>query len=180
MKYTITNILSSDISEDLDIANKLFPTWPTMLATLIALMISFAFITKLVYKPVKKMFDDRRKYIQNNIDETENKLADAKIEREIASKEILEAKVITDKMITKARKDSEDLRLQLLNRAKDDARRIIEVTKSEMEVERLKFEKESKEKVIEVAMLAAQKVIEKEVDSTTNKKLVSEFIEGKY
>lgn len=173
-------ILHAGVSEDLkEKFDALFPTWTTVVATILALLILLLVLTKLLYKPIKKMHDDRRNYIQENIDAAEKQNKEAVSDREKANDELIQARLEVAEIIKKASEDAEQVRLQKIHLADAEARKVIADTKSNMLIQQAKFDEEKQEAIIEVALAAASKVIEKDADNETNRKIISEFAQGK-
>ncbi len=175
----IKDILDIAVNEKLDIkvAENLFPTWPTIVASLIALVILLLILTKLVYKPVKNMYEKRQEYVQNNIDSSKNQLLVAHQEREQASEELLLARNRAEAIIEEANKVAESIKMQSVIEAKDTASNIIDSAKISIEEQKNQFYAQSKKMIVDVALKAASKVMEKEVDQKTHQKLIKEFIE---
>lgn len=166
---------SEDLSEKFQ---ALFPTWTTVLATIIALLILLIVLTKLAYNPVKKMHDKRKNYIQDNIDSAEAQNAYAASDREQANDELIQARLSAAELIKQAKIEASEVRAIEITKAEAEAARVINDAKVEMLNQQLKFEEESKNAIIDVAIAAAGKVIEKEVDNKTNRKIVVDYVEA--
>lgn len=177
--------LSQVISERMgteDLENKfeaLFPTWPTMLATILSLLIAMCVLGPLVYKAVKKMVEKRRKYIQDNIDHAETLHNEALVDREKASQEIIRARLAASEIISSAKLEAEGIKTNGITSAKDEASKIIALAKSDIKREKEVFAIESKKEIIDVAMAAAKHVINKEVDKELSEKMINDFINTK-
>lgn len=122
------------------------------------------------------MHDDRKRYIQNNISEAERLAKDATIDREKANDAIIQARIEATEIVAAARIDAENVRAQKILTATEEANRILADAKRDIQSQQVKFEQESQEAIVEVALAAAAKVIEKEVDNKTNRKIVEDFI----
>lgn len=157
----------------------LFPQWTTVVATLIAVTILLLVLGKLVYEPVKKMVKERREFIQNNIDEATKQNNEASVDREKANEELMQARMEAAEIIAQAKLDADKVKETNINKAKNEAAQIVDNARSEIEREKIKFDQESKEAIVEVALEAAKKVVEKEVDNKTNRKIVEDFIKAK-
>ena len=157
----------------------LFPTWPTVVATVLSLLLLLLLLTKLLYKPVKKMHDDRRKYIQDNIDMAEQDNHEAAKDREHANQELIQARMDAADIIQRAKTEAEQVRANQIALAHSEAQRLIINAKSEIEHQEQKFKEESRESMVKIALAAAEKVIEKEVDSKTNRDIIENFIRDK-
>lgn len=157
----------------------LFPTWPTMLATILSLLIIMFVLGPLVYKAVQKMVVKRRKYIQDNIDQAERLNNEALLERDKANKEIMNARSVAAGIISTAKLEAEEIKINSIKMANNEANKIVALAKNDMRREKEIFEIESKKQIIEVAMAATKHVITKEVDKDVSQKMISDFIEQK-
>lgn len=157
----------------------IFPTWPTVLATILSLLILMFVLTKFLYNPIKKSVEDRRKYIQGNIDEAEDQNKKASSDREKANEELIQARKEAADVITNAKLRAEKIKSNSLIIAKKEADRLLKSANEDIEIEKAKFAKESKKAIVDVALSAAAKIVEKEVDTKANKKMVKDFIDGK-
>ncbi|WKX02148.1 F0F1 ATP synthase subunit B [Candidatus Mycoplasma mahonii] len=179
----VTNFVAhnaSNLSVELkDKFDALFPTWPTMLATILSLIILLTILTKMVYKPVKKSFQNRQNYIQNNIKEAEMMNSQAITDRELADNELMRAQIEATEIISNAKVKAEIVRAEKLEIAKEEVVKLVKDAKIDIKHQQEKFDEESKEAIINVALTAASKVIEKEVDNKTNRKIISDFIKAK-
>lgn len=124
------------------------------------------------------MHDDRKNYIQNNIDSAEAYSAEAVSDRELANDELIQARQAAAEIINKAKEDAEVVRQEKLLKADAEVSRIVEDARVNMKTQQTKFEEESEKVIVEVALAAAAKVIEKEVDNKTNKKIVTDFVKA--
>lgn len=124
------------------------------------------------------MHDDRQRYIKNNISEAEKMHQDAYLDREKANDEIIQARLQATEIIAAARIEAQDLHSSKIILANKEVEKIKEDAKRDIEAQQAKFEIEAKEAIVEVALAAAAKVVEHEVDSTANRKIINDFIKA--
>ena len=125
------------------------------------------------------MHDDRVKYVQTNINEAEKQNKEAELNKQIANDELFAARQEAIEIIEKAKEQAEIVRNQKVDEAQLEAQKIISNTKNEMIAQKSKFEEDSKKEIIDIALIAAQKIIEKEVDNKTNREIIENFIKVK-
>ena len=151
---------------------------PALITQLIATLILFLIVKHFLYKPAMDYINKRKEYVTSQV-------TDANKMKEEAEKNVLETK----QTLNQAYKDAHDIvdnaRVEALNQ-KD---KILKETSAEvqlrkaqldkdLEAERQKMKTEIKNEMVDVALLAASKVIDREVKSSDNEKLVKDFIEG--
>jgi F-type H+-transporting ATPase subunit b len=124
------------------------------------------------------MFAERRQYIQNNIDESQSNLENASGDRQNANTELINARLSASQIISDAKVQSENIKALTIDKAKDEANEILNEAKNEIQMQRAKLESDAKVQIISVALAAAQKIIEKEVDKESNRRLIQDFIKA--
>ena len=154
----------------------LFPAWPTIVATVLAFVILLLVLTKFFWKPVKKMINDRKEYIQNNIDESKNlKIKSEKNFQESMNNlntSLNEAKEI----INNAKYDANQIKNDSILKTKKEIDKMWLDAKQEIIREKENLKKESKKEIIEVALAAATKIIDRNMDNEINRKIIKKFI----
>ena len=154
----------------------IFPTWTTVVATILSVIILLLVLTKLFYNPVKKMVNERKKFIQSNIDSAVRQNAESAKDRKQAQIAINEANTIAHNILSEAKMKAERMLKKSVEDAKIEARQLVKNAHKDAKREREIFENQAKEEMVTIALEAAKKVISKEVDNTTNKKLALDFI----
>lgn len=134
-------------------------------------------VKKYFWNYVQAYLEKRQAIIQEQLDESANKLKESEAlkaqyeEKMAGAKE--EAKGIISLAKENAKKEADDI----VAKAKDSAEAMKEKAMLEIEHEKSKVEKQIKEEISEVAFLAASKVVKKELDEATHRKYVEDFIE---
>lgn len=144
---------------------------------LINVGILYLIMKKFLFKPVTEFMEKRQKGIEDSLNNAENKVKEAEeykksyLEKlnnaELESKEIIEKAVSTANM----KADS------IVKDAKSEAIGIKSKAEKDIELERKKVYNEVKSQMSSIAILAAGKVLESEVDEKKNSDLVNKFIE---
>lgn len=159
-----------------DIINKLFPEPWDALAIFLAFVVLVVVVFFLVYKPVKKAMKQRGDYV-------EGKIKNAEQDERIAS----ENRLKSEQNILSAKKEAGDL----IKKAKDDALKerekvVLETeailaekrveTKKDIEREIEKSKDEVRKQIVDVAFVAAEKVLGREVTDSDNSRLIDDFV----
>jgi F-type H+-transporting ATPase subunit b len=154
------------------------PPMYMMIAAAVSLFILAIVVSYFAYFPVKNFLADREKYINNNISDSEKLNSDAKKNLEASNKKMSsskeEGKSIIDEY-TKAASTKKDV---ILKKAKEDAGSIISAANEQLEIEQMKMREKMTQEAITLSILAAEKLIDKNLDTADNKKLISDFIKG--
>lgn len=140
-------------------------------------IILFLILKKLLFKPVSEFMEKRRNEIAGSIKEAEMKNEEAeKYKSEYMNK--IEASQEEGRQIVKeAAKRAEDRASEIIKAAEKEAKEIKERANVEIEREREKAINALKDEIASIAMLAASKVIEEDLNEKKHNTLVRKFID---
>lgn len=148
-----------------------------MAVSLINLVILFLLVKKFLYKPVKKMLQNRSASIENDYNEANKALKNAEaLELEYEQK-ISTAKMEADRVIKSAVDVAKARENDIIADAKQKADGIISKAKDDAELERRKYEEDIKREIADVSSVLAEKVIERELDADDHKRFIDSFLE---
>ncbi len=181
MNIIFSNIALFEAAEDTPIGDavaEIMPTPIVMITTFISLMVLVIILTKFAYKPVKKSIDARKEYLENHIKQTEEntKISDSKIEE--ADLLLNEAKAKSTRILEEAAIEGTSKSIEILTKAKRTTDDLMSETRKEIEFEKRAALDGVKNEMIDVAFEAAQKLLDKELDEKTNKKIIKDFIDS--
>lgn len=159
-----------------DVVGLLFPNLPNFIAHVLATIVIVVFLVKLVYKPFRQSIDKRRDKIDEVLNEAIVKQTTANRDRKEASQLLREAKTESIEIVEKARIDADSQKADILESANLEAANLQSYAKKSVARERAKAEGEIHDAIVNVAMQAASKILDKEVDNAQNKKMVDDFI----
>lgn len=158
------------------IIDALIPNFWAFLAQLLALIVMIAVITIVAYKPLRKYMDDRSNKIQQDYLDAEKakKETDANLSKsqEIISSSKKESMAIIDN----AKKEAIEEKEKILEKAKKEVSKL--KSKSQKDIEQMKSDakEDIKKEIIEVAILASSKVLEREVSKEDNERLIDDLV----
>lgn len=145
--------------------------------TLIAQLISFAvfvwFTMKFVWPPIVKALEERKAKIADGLAAAERGQHEQELAEKRAAEHLHEAKQQAAEIIAKAEKRASEI----VEEAKDDARtegdRLVAAARSEIEQETNKAREVLREKVAELAVAGAEKILRKEIDAAKHQDIVT-------
>jgi len=151
--------------------------WPGLLTQLISFLILFLLLKKFLYRPVIKMLEDRAEKIKTSLEAADKVKQEA--EQTIAANESL---------MLKAREESQALISESREQAKKIKESELEKSKLQIEIERKRALDEirsEEDKIINnirsefsgLAISAAEKIIEREVNENNHKEIIQLFLE---
>lgn len=149
----------------------------TFIMMLINIGILYFVMKKFLFKPVNEFMEKRRQGIENSIKDAENKVKEAEEYKATYLEKLNNAenerKEIIDKAVSNANLKADNI----VKEAKTEAVAIREKAEKDIELERKKAYNEVKSEISAIAIMAAGKVLESEVDEKKNSELVNKFIE---
>lgn len=160
-----------------DIGSKIIPNdiWSVVIQ-LLATAILVLILAKFLVKPAKKFIKERQEYIQSNIDEAINKNKEADDRLSMAEKQLQDSRVAGKEIIENAKVTALSEKKKIVDETKKEVITLKDKAYQELESERLKMKKELSEEVVDVALLAASKIVEREINEEDNRKIVSDFV----
>lgn len=144
--------------------------------TLIGQMISFAvfvwFTMKFVWPPIVKAMADRQAKIAEGLAAAERGVHEKELAQKRATEVLHEAKGQAGEIIGQAQKRANEI----VDEAKGDARaegaRLLAAAQAEIEQEKNRVKEELREQVAALAIAAAEKILQKEIDAAQHKTLL--------
>ena len=148
----------------------------SLVAQVIAFLILYIVLARFVFPILTKTLEERRVRIQEGIDNAERAKQDlASAERRIEAM-LNEARLESQKVIASATTAAERLKADIETQAQQRAREIERQAGTRIEQQVSKAKAELRQQVADLAIAAAEKVIGGSMDTTTNRRLVDEFV----
>ncbi len=148
------------------------------LATLIAFGIIFAAIYFLFWDKIKISLEERKKNVESNISIANYKAEQAEKNLKISKEEIENSKVEGKEIISQYKKEANEIRKEIMQEAKIQSEDMMNQSRDQIEREKSQMESQINQEILETSLLAAEKIIEKELDPEINKKMIEELIES--
>lgn len=143
---------------------------------LISTVVFLVLMQKFLVPPIMKALDERENRIKDSLESAEKAIAKAEQISKDNDKALKEAEIAAQKIRKEALDDAEVLRSEKIEKAKQDADKIISDAKAAIEQEKQRAMVELRKEVSDLAIEAASRIIDAELDKNKNKKLVDDFI----
>lgn len=148
----------------------------TALFTFCNMLITFAVLKHFLFKPVKKMIDDRQREIDTMYaDAAQAKQKAAALEEECQA-HLKSIKSEQDAMLRDATVRAQKREEEILDAARNEAQAIRTAAEAEMAQERKKAVNDLKNEIGGIAVEIASKVVEREINKSDHQALIDEFI----
>lgn len=133
-------------------------------------------LKKIAWKPLLTALHTREQSIKDSLDQAEKLQKDAEALIEQHKKNLTDANVQSMKIINDAKETANKMRDELMMRAQEDSRKLIEQAKVEIKQEKETAMADLRNEVSDLAIRAAEKIIKDNLDENKQRKIVNDFI----
>jgi F-type H+-transporting ATPase subunit b len=148
-----------------------------MVWTIVTFVLTFYVLKRLAFGRIQGIIDARRERIREALDEADKARQEARQLRELTLKEREEAKLDRERILDESRRQAQALFEQARTRADEDLRERLEKNQKEIEAENRRILEQIRRDVVELTLLAAEKVTGKTLDAKDQRRLIDETIE---
>ena len=154
----------------------LIPKMAEFIPALIAFIIIWVILAKLVWPPVLEMMEKRQQKIQDDLDAAERSKIEAAEEAKRYEAKILDAHHEADAIVAKAKKEAEEVRSAVLAKAQREAADIIAKAHGAVDSERHKAMIELSSSVVDLSVEIASKIIGNDLSVEEQRKLAEKYL----
>jgi F-type H+-transporting ATPase subunit b len=133
-------------------------------------------LNRFLFKRVLAILDERSQRIQKGLEDAEAARRDRELARAEREAALDEARKEAQAMVAKATKMADDARTQILAEARTQAEQVSAKAREEIAAERDLALGEIRSRVADLALLAAGKLVRREMDEPMQRRLVEEFL----
>lgn len=156
--------------------SKLIPNWINFVVQLCALIVLIIVIIIFAYKPVKNIIRKRQDFIENNIKDSEQNKA-ISIENARKSEEtLLASQKEASNIIQEAKVKALSEREALINETNLEIAKLKQNADKDIALAKEEAKEDIQKEIIDVALLASEQVLKREVTKKDNENLVQDFI----
>ncbi len=152
------------------------PEFGLMFWTILIFLLLVLILSKTAWKPLMKAVEEREHAIRRDRKAAETARLEAEKLKSELDTGMSVLKIEIEACLTEARAEGVREREIIIGDARKSAAMLIDMAKAELEAQKNAMVKELNDKVIELAFLAAEKVLHKRVDQKADKDLVSFFL----
>ena len=143
-----------------------------------ATAILFIVVIIFFWKPITKILEKRRDAIDKELDDAKEAKENAIKVKDELDLELENARKQIKEMLDEAEKEANAKRQTIINDAKAEAKSRLENLEHELELEKKNMEKDIKNQIVDIAFLAAEKIVAREIDQEKYLSLVDSIIQG--
>ncbi|KAB3530894.1 F0F1 ATP synthase subunit B [Alkaliphilus serpentinus] len=149
----------------------------TFFFMIVNFLVLYLVLKKFLFKPVTEFMNNRAKNIEDAFKEAEDKKYEAQALYVDYKDKLDHIKEERTQIIKDATKRAEERSDEIIKAAQQEAKEIIQRANVDIARERQKVINDLKDQISTLAMMAASKVIEKELDEKAHQQLIQQFID---
>ena len=131
---------------------------------------------RFLFKRVLGLLDERTAKINKGLEDAETAARDRELARAEREAAVAEARKEAADMLARANKIAEDTRNEILGEARSEAEKVTQRAREEINAEKDKAMSELRAQVADLALEAAAKLVRSDMNATTQRRLVEEFL----
>ena len=147
-----------------------------MIWTILIFIMLVLILKKYAWKPLLNSLHDREQGIKDSVEKAENMKAEALKILEENKKLLAKADEESRKILNESKQLAEKVRTDLMGKAQEDAQKVIKQALSEIEREKISALNELKDEIASLAVGAAGRIIDENLDAAKQKKIIDDFI----
>ncbi len=157
-------------------AEELGINWHGLLGFFISFSILLILLLVFAYKPITRMLDERSRKIKESMDQAEFIKQQVAKTEQMVQEQLAQARKQGQDLLSQAAQIGERLREEARQQAKQDAEAIVARARSEISAERDEAIDKLRKEFVEVAIKAAEKVINKALDKEAHRQIIEETL----
>ena len=150
----------------------------TIILVLANTLILFLILKHFLFDKVNKVIDDRKNEVADTFKRADEAEQNAKLMEQEYSEKLSSAKEESAEIVKAATKKAQVRSDEIIADAKAEARNIVDNAGAEIEREKKIAVNQIKDEIADIAFSAAEAVIEKEISTKDNEKLIESFIDS--
>lgn len=148
-----------------------------MLVQLTATLVLYFILRKFLYFPIKDLLNKRQDYIMKNVEDSEKNNLKSQVALRDYELKLKEAKKEASEIVDQAKKRADDIVNKSVSDAKEESRKIMEKADKELANKKSMAMDEMKGDMVNIAILAAEKLIGENISTKKDKEIIEKSIE---
>ena len=146
--------------------------------TIVTFILLLFVLKRFAWKPLLQALTAREERVRESLDQAEHARQEAQRLIETNQKQMQNAQEEFQRLMREAREEAEKLRAKRRQDAEAEARRIVDQGKMEIEREKEAALNQLRNEVADLAVRAAGRILDEELDEKKHRKLVDAFMRG--
>jgi F-type H+-transporting ATPase subunit b len=146
--------------------------------TVVIFLFLMALLWRFAWPSILKSVEERERRIQKQLEDAEKANAEARRLLEEHKKQIAAARAEAQDILSKAKTVAQKEREALLAKAREEYEALLARARKDIDAEKEKAIEALRHEAVELSIAAASRVIEANLDTEANRRLVTEFLES--
>jgi F-type H+-transporting ATPase subunit b len=146
--------------------------------TLLIFGLLLLILAKTAWPAILRSVEEREHRIQEQLDQAAKANADAQRLLEDYQRQLASARSEAQEVVAEARQAGDKLREELVSKGRSEQEELLARARREIQIERDRALAELRREAVELSIAAAGKVIERNVDTEADRKLVQDYLAG--
>ncbi len=147
-----------------------------MIIQLVATFILVLILAKFLVKPAKNFIAKRKEYIESSLNDAQVKQKMANEKFLEAKQSIQDAKITGKEIVNQAKQEALEEKSKILQETKLEIQSQKSKALAEIALERKQMQEDLSQEVVDIAMVAASKIVNRELNQSDNDKMIEEFL----
>jgi F-type H+-transporting ATPase subunit b len=144
--------------------------------TIISFILLVLLLWKVAYPQILKGMKNREDTIKQQLEEAQKTKKEAENLLEDYKHQLAEARSEAQKIINEGKSLGENMRKEIVQKAQEESNQIVKRAQEEIELQKQKAVLELQEKIADLSIMAATKIINKSLNTEDNRRLVEEYV----
>lgn len=148
-----------------------------IIISLANLVILFFILKKFLFRPVRKVLDERQETLDNKYLEADRSVAQAEESKQAWENRLRNAENEADAIIKSASDGAKHRSERIVAEARDKADGIVRQAQTEAELERRKADEDIKREIVDVSAALTEKILRREINTQDHRAIIDSFID---
>ena len=144
--------------------------------TIISFFLLLGLLWKVAFPQILKAMKKREETIRQQLEETQKTKREAESLLDEYKHQLAEARSEAQKIINDGKSLGENMRKEIVQKAQQESNQIVKRAQEEIELQKQKAILELQEKIADLSIMAASKIINKSLDTADHRRLVEEYV----
>ncbi|MCF0110402.1 MAG: F0F1 ATP synthase subunit B [Erysipelotrichaceae bacterium] len=152
-----------------DVAGKLFPNIWTLLVQLASTGVLFAVIVKFLWNPGREFIAKKAELTQQELTDARKLKAEAEKDRKEAKLQLSKAGNQAKDIVERGKEEGKIIKEAIIRDGREEADRMLRSAREEISYEEMKMRNNIQKEIVDVAMMATEKLLTGQTDEETNR-----------
>lgn len=149
----------------------------TLFIQIISFLILLFLMTKVLYRPLQNLLDERINKVRSDIEDAQRLLAEAEENRRRAQEMLHKAQEEAMLIQRKAEQEADAYYRQQLQRTKEEMEKLLASAQSEIQENVRNAKAELKQEISSISIAVAEKILRREISESEHEQIIREAIE---